>query len=72
MLERLAAALGIKSNELFSVAISPERAIEALQRAVLENMDHSIEKALNKAFEKQCIGCPSAKVNKGTPTKKSG
>jgi len=61
VLERLAAALGINSNELFSVAVSPERAIEDLQRAVLDNLDNSIEQALDKAFEKRCMACPSAK-----------
>jgi len=60
MLERLATALGINANELFSVAVSPERAIESLQQVVLDNIDHSIEQALDKAFEKRCMGCPSA------------
>ncbi len=64
MLERLAAALEINSNELFSTAVSPERAIEKLQHTVLENLDKSIEQALNKAFEKRCMGCPSAKMNR--------
>jgi len=67
VLERLAKALKINPNELFSVAVSPERAIEELQRAVLDNMDNSIEKALNKAFEKRCMGCPSAKANRKPP-----
>ena len=67
VLERLAAALGIKSNELFSVTDSPEIAMEQLQMAILrsidqklENFDHrldvldqTIECAVNKAIEKR-------------------
>ena len=61
VLERLAAALGIKSNELFSVADSPERAMEQLQQAILDsinqrldNLDQAIEYALDRAIEKRC------------------
>jgi transcriptional regulator with XRE-family HTH domain len=61
VLERLAVALGIKSNELFSVADSPERAMEQLQQAVLDNVDQKLDKfvqvieyALDKAIEKRC------------------
>jgi len=70
VLERLAEALSINPNELFSVAVSPERAIEGLQQAVLNNLDQSIEHALDKAFEKRCKGCPSAKTNRRPPTTK--
>jgi transcriptional regulator with XRE-family HTH domain len=72
VLERLAEALCINSNELFSVAGSPERAIEDLQQAVLDNLDHSIEHALDKAFEKRCTGCPSASINSRLPAKENG
>jgi len=54
ILERLATALGINSHELFSVAVSPERAMEQLQRTILDNMDQAIEQALDKAIEKRC------------------
>ena len=61
VLERLAAALGIKSNELFSVSDSPEIAMEQLQKAILgnfdkrlDNLDQTIERALDKAIEKRC------------------
>ena len=68
VLERLAAALGIKSNELFSVSDSPEIAMEQLQQAILVtideklgNFDHklgvldqAIECAVDKAIEKRC------------------
>jgi transcriptional regulator with XRE-family HTH domain len=53
VLERLAAALGIKSNELFSVSDSHERALEQLQQAILDNMDRAMEQALDKALEKR-------------------
>jgi transcriptional regulator with XRE-family HTH domain len=72
VLERLATALGINSNELFSVAVSPERAIEELQQAVLNNLDRSIEHALDRAFEKRCMGCPAEIVNRSLPAKESG
>jgi len=56
VLERLAEALGIKSNELFSVSVSPERAIEQLQQAVVKNIEQvvidSIEQAVSESIEK--------------------
>jgi transcriptional regulator with XRE-family HTH domain len=70
VLERLAEALNINPNELFSVATSPERAIEGLQQAVLDNLDQLIENALDRAFEKRCMGCPSANATRRPPTKK--
>jgi len=54
VLDRLATALEINSNELFSVAVSPERAIEEMQQKILENLDHAIEQALDKAIAKRC------------------
>ena len=50
VLERLAEALGINSNELFSVSVSPERAIEELQRAVVKNIEQVVCKSIEKAF----------------------
>jgi transcriptional regulator with XRE-family HTH domain len=59
VLERLATALGIKSNELFSVSDSPEIAMEQLQQTILDNMDRvyqttakNLEKAVAEAVEK--------------------
>ncbi len=43
ILERLAAALDINPHELFSVAVSPERAMEQLQQMILDNMNRSME-----------------------------
>jgi len=58
VLERLAAALGINSNELFSVSDSPEIAMEQLQMAILGKLDQKlvdfdqvIECAVKKAIE---------------------
>jgi len=42
VLDRLAAALGIKSNELFSVSDSPEIAMEQLQMAILGKLDQKL------------------------------
>ena len=64
MIERLAAGLGIKSYELFSVSDFPEIAMEQLQQAILDvldkrlgNLDQAIKKtiedALCKAMEKR-------------------
>jgi len=61
VLNRLAAALEIQPNELFSVAVSPERALEQMQQLIMENLDRSIENALDKAVKKRCANCPSAK-----------
>jgi len=59
-LERLTAALGIKSNELFSVSDFPEIAMEQLQQSILDvldkrlnNLTQIIECALDKAIEKR-------------------
>jgi hypothetical protein len=59
--ERLAAALGIRSNELFSVSDSPEIAMEQIQMAILDkldqklvNFDQIIEYAVKKAIEENC------------------
>ena len=58
VLERLAAALGIKSNELFSVSDSPEIAMEQLQTAILGKLDQKlvdidqvIKRAVKEAIE---------------------
>jgi len=51
VLERLARALGINSNELFSVAVSPERAIEELQQAAVKNIDQLICESVERAYQ---------------------
>ena len=53
ILERLAAALSINPHELFSVEVSPERAMEQLQQTILDNIDRVMEHALDKAIEKR-------------------
>jgi len=64
VLERLAVALGISSNELFSVAVSPEKALEQLQQLILANMDQAMEQALDKAIEKRYKTAPNAQIIK--------
>jgi len=51
---------GLNPHELFSVAVSPERAMEQLQQSILDvldkrldNLDQTIEHALDKAIEKR-------------------
>ena len=53
-LDRLAAALRISPSELFSMPVSPERAIEQMQQKILDNLDQAIERALDKAIAKRC------------------
>jgi transcriptional regulator with XRE-family HTH domain len=67
ILERLASALGINPHELFSVSVSPERAMEQLQRAILDNMDRAMEHALDKAIEKRYT---DGNLLNGSPTQK--
>ena len=43
VLERLAAALGVKPNELFSISDSPEIAMEQLQRSILDMIDKRLD-----------------------------
>ena len=43
VLERLAAALDIKSNELFSVSDSPEIAMEQLQQTIIDMIDKRLD-----------------------------
>ena len=51
ILERLATALGINTHELFSVAVSPERAIEELQQAVVKNIDQLICESMERVYK---------------------
>jgi transcriptional regulator with XRE-family HTH domain len=56
VLERLASALEVAPSELFSVSPSPEDALERLQQAILANLDHAIEIAVDKAVQKALSG----------------
>jgi transcriptional regulator with XRE-family HTH domain len=53
ILDRLAAALGINPHQLFSVDVSPERVMEQLQQAIIDNMERVLENALDKVIEKR-------------------
>ena len=70
ILERLSTALDINPHELFSVSVSPERAMEQLQQSILDNMDRAMENALDKAIEKRSedvhlLSRTLSKTNKG-------
>ena len=52
-LDRIAAALGIESHELFTVQTTPENAIEKLHQAILSDLDRAIEEAVDKAIDKK-------------------
>jgi transcriptional regulator with XRE-family HTH domain len=52
VLDRLAMALGVTPGELFSVAPTPEGAMEKLEQAILDNLDRAIENAVDKAVQK--------------------
>ena len=54
VLERLAEALGINSNELFSVAVSPERVIEGLQQAAVKNIEQVVVDTIEKTLSAKC------------------
>ena len=58
VLNRLAIALEIYPHELFSVSVSPEKAINQLQQMILENINLAIESSVDKALEKKCKKCP--------------
>jgi len=52
VLDRLAVALDISPNELFTVAVLPDDAMKQLQQAILENVSQAIESTLDKTVEK--------------------
>jgi transcriptional regulator with XRE-family HTH domain len=53
VLDRLAEALNITPNELFTISISPEKAMKQMQQAILDDLNRAIEHALDKAIEKR-------------------
>jgi len=48
VLERLAAALGIKTHELFAVPASPENAMERLHNTLVGNIEKVVADAIEK------------------------
>ena len=56
ILERLSAALGINPHELFSVSVSPERAIEELQKKVVKNIEQVVADAIDRNLTAKCKG----------------
>jgi len=61
VLDKLSKVFGIDSHELFSVPVSPEKALEQLQRDILKNIDMAIDCSVHRAVEKLCGGCPAIK-----------
>ena len=57
VLDRLAIALEINPYELFSVSVSPERAMDQLQNMILQNINLAMESSLDKVIEKRCNKC---------------
>ena len=53
ILDRLASALEIDPQELFSSPSSPENALLDLQQQILDNLDNAIEDAVDKSLRKR-------------------
>jgi transcriptional regulator with XRE-family HTH domain len=52
-LDRLAAAMNLQVPELFGLQAVPEDVIEKFYHAILNDLDQSIERAINKAIDKR-------------------
>jgi hypothetical protein len=48
--------LGINPHELFSVSVSPERAIEELQQKVVKNIEQVVADAIDRNLTAKCKG----------------
>jgi transcriptional regulator with XRE-family HTH domain len=65
VLDRPASAPEAAPSELFPVSPSPEGAPERLQQAILANLDHAIEKAVDKAVQKPFPATARTKAAEG-------
>jgi len=55
MLDRIAAALGIETFELFATSFSPQAELRKLHKEILADLDRAISEAVGKALkEQQC------------------
>ena len=54
MLDRIAAALEIETNELFSTSSSPDIELKKLHKEILTDLDRAIGEAVQKAIKEQC------------------
>jgi transcriptional regulator with XRE-family HTH domain len=52
-LDRIAAAFGVETSELFSSPVSPEVVLKKLHQEILCDLDQAISEAVYKAIEKQ-------------------
>jgi transcriptional regulator with XRE-family HTH domain len=58
-LERLAAAFGIETHELFAVSSTPEGALERLHKEVLTDIERVVGEAVERAIAVKCNDKPS-------------
>ena len=56
VLERLAAALGVATHELFSVPPSAENALERLHKEVVSGIKQAVTESVKQAITEQCKG----------------
>jgi transcriptional regulator with XRE-family HTH domain len=70
VLERLAAALGIDSHELFTVPKSPEDALEKLHKEVITDIKQVLSEAVKMAVKEQCDEYKSMNKNQEKAKKK--
>jgi len=54
MLDRIAAAMGIESFELFSPPVSPQAELKKLHEEILSDLDRAISEAVEKAMKNNC------------------
>jgi transcriptional regulator with XRE-family HTH domain len=52
-LERLADTLNMEISELFANPVSPETALKNLHHAILDDLDHAIGEAVDKAIDRR-------------------
>ena len=52
-LDRLAAALDVQLFELFTVPATAENTMERFRKIILDDLDHAIERAVDKAIDKR-------------------
>jgi transcriptional regulator with XRE-family HTH domain len=53
MLDRIAAALGVETSELFETSVSPQAELIKLHKEILTNLDRVISEAVYKAIKEQ-------------------
>jgi len=54
ILDRIAAALEIETDELFSTPASPHAELKKLHKEILTDLDRAVGEAVHKAIKEQC------------------